>query len=386
MSSPRRRPDVAIVGAGLVGLVVAERLTALVPGVQVLVVEASGRLGGLCASQWNEHLGVNVHPRGTHVLATSSRRVWAYLTAQTRVIPYRHRVFACYQGELIPLPLGLEAVEAVYGAGLDPDQARSLVEKDAAPYRGKVPLTVEEVALASVGPRLYEAFVHGHVSKQWGVDPSKLAPEVFTSRFGLTYTRDNQYHPDARYQGLPAGGWGAMLHRLADRPGIRIELGRQASADDPPEYTRACLVTSPIDQWFGFDLGALERRSLAVEWRRTEARKAPKAATITYPDLAVPYYRTHAPALLPGGGATVTSSTSLVGYERHGPGEYQVDFVLRSPANKELADAYRQRAKHLAGGGLVFAGRGATFYDDMGTSIAAALTCATALSRRLCHT
>ncbi|MFJ5879921.1 UDP-galactopyranose mutase [Kitasatospora cineracea] len=373
----------AIVGAGLVGLIVAERLTALLPGVQVLVVEATSRLGGLCASQWNEHLGVNVHPRGTHVLATSSRRVWTYIAANTRVIPYRHRVYASYQGELVPLPLGLEAVQAVYGADLDAERARVLVERDAAPYRGKAPLTVEDAALASVGPRLYEAFVHGHVTKQWGVDPAKLSPEVFTSRFGLTYTRDNQYYPDARYQGLPAGGWGSMLHRLADRPGIRLELGRAASAEDPPEYARACVVTSPIDAWFGFDRGALERRSLAVEWRRTPASEAPRAATVTHPDPAVPYYRTHAPGLLPGGGPTVTDSTALVGYERHGPGEYQVDFVLRSPANQQLADTYRARARQLANGGLLFAGRGATFYDDMGTSIAAALTCATTLARRL---
>ncbi|MFJ4184160.1 UDP-galactopyranose mutase [Kitasatospora sp. NPDC089509] len=375
--------DVAIVGAGLFGLTLAERLTVALPGISVLVVEATGRIGGLCSSQWHERLGVHVHPRGTHVLATDDAKVWAFAAAHTRVIRYRHHVHAAYRGRLIPLPLGLEAVEAVFGGPLAADEARRLVDADRAPYRHPAPATVEQAALGELGPRLYEAFVHHHVAKQWGADPADLAPEVFTSRFGLRYTRGNRYHQHARWQGLPAGGWGSMLHRLADRSGIRVQLGHEADASDPPPFRHALVVTSPIDAWFGHRLGRLERRSLAVDWRPTRTRTAPTAPTVTYPDPAVPYYRTHTPSLLPGAAPTLTSRQVLVGYERAGTGERQVDFVLRSPGNLDLADAYRTLGQQLNGDGQFFAGRGTTFYDDMATTIAAAMHLARRLTTRL---
>jgi UDP-galactopyranose mutase len=375
-----RDPDVAIVGGGLYGLVVAACLARDLPGIDILVVEAHQRLGGLCTSVWHERLGVHVHPHGTHILATDDPRVWAFAQAHTRIHRHRQRVYASYQGRLIPLPLGLEAVEAVFSSGeiLTRSHARRLVDQDRAPYQNPQPKTVEDAALAQLGPRLYEAFVRGHVTKQWG-DPALLTPEVYTSRFGIAYRRA-RYRQHTRYQGLPAGGWGSMLHRLADRRGIRVQLGRPAGADEPPPYRHALVVTAPLDRWFGADLGALERRSLAVDWRTVRTDRAPAEATVTYPDLSVPYYRTHTPALLPFGTPAVPGKHSLVGYERSGTGEYQVDFVLRTPGNTDLASAYRTRASALASRHQFFGGRGTTFYDDMGTTIAAAMACADRLA------
>jgi UDP-galactopyranose mutase len=369
-------PDVAIVGGGLFGLVVAACLTRALPGISVLIVEAANRLGGLCRSQWNEHLGVHVHPYGTHVLATDDPKVWAFTQAHTRVQRHRQRVYASYRGSLVPLPLGMEAVEAVFADGgtLTRDRARRLVERDRGPFRNPRPETVEEAALSEVGPRLYEAFVRGHITKQWG-DPSRLDPRVFTSRFGITYGR-RPYRYRARYQGLPAGGWGSMLDRMAERPGVRVELGRQARADEPPPYRYALVVTSPLDQWFGSDLGTLGRGSLAIDWRAVPADRAPEHATVTYPDTSVPYYRTHTPALLPFGSPTLPGRRSLVGFERSGTGDCQVEFVLRTPENTELAAAYRRRAHALAARNQFFGGRGSTFHQDMGTTIADAMACA----------
>lgn len=380
---PVRDPDVAIVGGGLYGLVVAACLTRDLPGIGILVVEAGQNLGGLCRSQWNERLGVHVHPHGTHILSTDDRRVWAFAQAHTRIHRHRQRVYASYRGRLIPLPLGMEAVEAVFTDGrmLTRERARRLVDRDRSPFLNPHPKTVEEAALAQVGPRLYEAFIRGHVTKQWG-DPALLDPEVYTSRFTIAFSR-GPYRHRARYQGLPAGGWGSMLNRLADRRGIRVELGRPARGDDPPPYRRALVVTAPLDLWFGADLGRLERGSLAVDWRAVRTERAPSQATVTYPDPAVPYYRTHTPALLPFGTPVIPGRRALVGYERAGTGEHQVDFVLRTSANSAVAAAYRRRAADLADRKQFFGGRGATFYDDMGTTIAAAMACADRLTRLL---
>jgi UDP-galactopyranose mutase len=371
-----------VVGGGLFGLVLADRLTTLVPGVRVLVVEASARLGGVCASAADPRTGVVHHLYGTHVLSTSDDRVRTYVTGLTDLVPYRRRVYAAHDDHLVPLPLGLEAVESCYGGPLTAAEARRLVDSHAQPYRAGPRTTVEQAALASVGPRLYEAYVRGYVAKQWGAAPSRLSAEVFTDRFSIRYERASDYH-DRRWQGYPPDGWGPPLERLADQPGIAVHLGRPASAADPPPYTRACVVTSPVDAWFGHAFGALQRRSLRVDWRLTAPAEVPSRPTITYPGTQVPYYRTHVPALLPSTAPATLGDRVLVGYEYGEPGENQVDFALRTPANARLARAYRRLATATTTGGYLFAGRGSTFYDDMGTTIAAALTTARALSRAL---
>jgi UDP-galactopyranose mutase len=375
----RAAPDVAVVGGGLFGLVCAERLTTLVPGVRVLLVEASDRLGGLCSSTIDPCTGVTYHRSGTHVLATDDDQVRAYITGRTGLVPYRRKVYAAHGDQLVPLPLGLEAVESCYGGPLTAVEARRLVETDTLPYRGGPGRTVEQVALAAVGPRLYEAYVCGYVTKQWGLSPSRLAAEVFTDRFTIRYQCASDYHGQ-RWQGYPPDGWGPALQALADRPGITVQLGRHASAADPPPFTRACVVTAPVDAWFGHALGTFQRRSLHVDWRLTTPAHVPAKPTITYPGPHVRYYRTHVPALLPPTSPASGDGPVLVGYEYGGPGLSQVDFVLRTPDNARLADRYRQMASTTAADGLVFAGRGSTFYDDMGTTIAAALSTARALA------
>lgn len=393
----QRRPEVAIVGAGLFGLVVAEHLTRLTPGLRVQITEASSRIGGLCVSDIDPRTGVSFHPHGTNVLATSDRQVWAYVRSRTTAVELRPRAYTSYNGALLPMPLGLEAIEACFGAPLTPEQARRLVKADAAEHQCQPPATAEQAALAALGPRLYEAFVRGLLAKQWG-DPTTVTADVFTDHFTLRYAPTAE-DTGARWQGLPGGGWGPMLDRLTEHRGISVVLNHRASAADPPPFSRACVVTSPIDHWFGQDLGALERRRTTIDWRLVPAAQAPARGTVTYPDPDLPYYRTHTPALLGAAGAGPQlpgrRRALLVGFERAdcAPvgrcGVHQADVTLRTPRNRALADTYLSRAaaqRQLTASGdprVWFAGRGTGSHDDMGTTIAAALRLAETLAREL---
>ncbi|KAB1989793.1 UDP-galactopyranose mutase [Streptomyces triticiradicis] len=364
--------DVVIVGGGLFGLVLAEQLATRCPA-SVMVVEREHHLGGLCWSRRHAETGVEYNPYGTHVVATSDPRVWEWITSRVRMVAYEHTVHAAVAGRLIPLPLGLEAIEAAYGRKLSPEQARDAVERDAAPYRRAPADSVRTLALAQVGPRLYEMFVRGYVTAQWGADPADLAPEVFAERFGISYRPSRGYHPEAQWQGLPCGGYSTLIEPLADHPRIEVHLGRNYLNPPRPRYRQLMIVTSPIDAHFQHQLGPLQRRSLHVHWRVLDAEDAQSTPVVTYPDGASPYYRSHAPALLPWNCAHGKSATVLVGFEAAGPGPNQIDFVLRSPQNVELAAKYAQLA---AASNVLLAGRGTTFYDDMGHTIERALTLA----------
>jgi UDP-galactopyranose mutase len=377
-----RRPDVVVVGAGLFGLVAADRLTSLLPGVQVIILESADRIGGLCTTMICPHTGVTYNPYGTHTLATSDPRAWAYVQSRTRMISHRQRVYADVGEELVPLPLGLEAIRLCYGGpSLTPDEARRLVERDAAPHRtGRAPVNAEEAALAAVGPRLYDMFVRGHITKQWGTAPDQLAPGVFSDRFSIRFTPTTGYRTTARWQGFSARGWNAFFDRLTDNRDITVLRNTPATAEDLPLYSHACIVTTPIDAWFGHAMGTLARGRISVDWLLTDQDTAPGAALATYPGMHVPHYRTHTPGHLPGQ-APHGDDKVLVGYEHHGDGQHAIDFVLRTPANEALAKAYRARASRTDG--FYFAGRGTTFHHDMGTTIAAALALAAQLAKTI---
>ncbi|MFD3314744.1 UDP-galactopyranose mutase [Streptomyces sp. NPDC058656] len=367
-----RTHDVVIVGGGLFGLVLAEQLATRSPA-SVVVIEREHHLGGLCWSRRDSHTGVEYNPYGTHVVATSDPRVWEWITSRVRMVAYRHTVHAAVAGLLIPLPLGLEAIEAAYERTLTPEQARDTVERDAAPFRDAPADSVRALALAQVGPRLYEMFVRGYVTAQWGADPADLAPEVFAERFGISYRPSRGYHPEARWQGLPCSGYGTLIEPLADHPRIEVHLGRDYQHPPRPRYRQLMVVTSPIDAHFHHQLGPLQRRSLHLHWRVLDAGDAQSTPVVTYPNGMSPHYRSHAPALLPWNCAHGPSAAMLVGFEAAGSGPNQIDFVLRSPHNVELAGKYRQLTDAPD---VLLAGRGTTFYDDMGRTVERALTLA----------
>ncbi|MFJ3097933.1 UDP-galactopyranose mutase [Streptomyces hydrogenans] len=378
------RPDIVTVGAGLSGLVIADRLSTRLPGASITVLESTGQTGGLCTTLTDPLTGVTYNPYGTHVLATSDPRVWKYVSSHTEMASYQHRVWADIENELIPLPLGLEAISRAFGTSsytTTADQARALVDADAAPHRtGRTPTNAEEAALAAIGPRMYEMFVRGHITKQWGAPPDQLDPGVFTDRFGIQFTPTTGYRTNARWQGFPSRGWGDLFARLTDNPRITVLHNTPATADTLPPHRHACVVTTPIDAWFDFDMGTLERGRISFTWQHVDRSYAPHTPVTTYPDPAVPHYRAHSPEYLPDQLAHPHDKV-LVGFERHGEGQFPIDFVLRTQGNRQLADAYRARARHTPG--FHFTGRGTTFHDDMATTITSALALAEQIAQTI---
>jgi hypothetical protein len=108
----------------------------------------------------------------------------------------------------------------------------------------------------------------------------------------------------------------------------------------------------------------------------------------THPDETVPYYRSHRPRHLPWNTAGPPQpAVLLVGYEYAGvppPGGGEdtasISFVVRSPANAALALRYRRLADGVTS--YLLAGRGTTFYHNMGATVGAAIDLAAGLSRR----
>lgn len=104
--------DWLIVGAGLTGCTLAERIASQL-NQKVLLVERRDHIGGNAYDSYNEH-GLLVHKYGPHVFHTNSKEVWDYLSQFTEWRPYYHRVLAVVEGKKIPVPFNLNSLYMVF--------------------------------------------------------------------------------------------------------------------------------------------------------------------------------------------------------------------------------------------------------------------------------
>ena len=73
------QPDVLVVGAGIFGLTVAERL-ATQQGKRVLVVDKRDHIGGNAYSEFNDETGIECHKYGAHLFHRSGDMLISLLT------------------------------------------------------------------------------------------------------------------------------------------------------------------------------------------------------------------------------------------------------------------------------------------------------------------
>src|SRR5688572_8301663 len=104
--------DFMVVGAGFAGSVIAERLASR--GKSVIIVDRRSHIGGNAYDHYNDD-GLLVHRYGPHIFHTNSQDVFDYLSRFTEWRPYQHRVRALVDGQVVPIPINLDTVKALYG-------------------------------------------------------------------------------------------------------------------------------------------------------------------------------------------------------------------------------------------------------------------------------
>src|SRR5438477_5073028 len=112
--------DYLIVGAGLAGGVLAERLASQ-QGKKVLLVDKRNHIGCNTYDYYNRE-GILVHKYGPHIFHTNSKEVFEYLGQFTQWRPYEHRVLASVDGILVPIPINLNTINKLYGMHLNSEE------------------------------------------------------------------------------------------------------------------------------------------------------------------------------------------------------------------------------------------------------------------------
>ena len=277
--------DYLIVGAGFAGATIAERLAAHA-GKRVLICDKRPHIGGNAFDHYDD-AGVLVHKYGPHIFHTNSKEVYEYLSQFTEWRPYQHRVLACVDGQLLPIPINLNTINRMYGTDFTSFQLDEFFRSMAEP-RAQI-RTSEDVIVSKVGRELYDKFFRNYTRKQWGLDPSELDASV-TSRVPVRTNRDDRYFTDT-YQVMPRHGYTRMFERMLSHKNIKVLLNadyKDIVADIPHANV---IYTGPIDEYFGHRYGKLPYRSLRFEHETLDQAWSQEVATVNYPDESVPFTR-----------------------------------------------------------------------------------------------
>jgi UDP-galactopyranose mutase len=278
--------DYLVVGAGLAGSTVAERLASQL-GAAVLVIDKRPHVAGNTYDPVTDE-GLRYHRYGPHVFHTNAPHVVAYLSAFTRWRPYEHRVLARVDGELVPIPINRTTINRLYGLDLDPSGVGRFLAARAEPS-ARIDNS-EQMILSRVGRELYETFFRDYTRKQWGLDPAELDASV-CGRIPIRTGDDDRYFTDS-FQAMPADGFAAMVARMLDHPRIEVVTGSDfASVADQVRFDHL-IYTGPIDEFFDCKFGRLPYRSLRFEFETRDTAWAQPVGCVNEPSSGVPYTRT----------------------------------------------------------------------------------------------
>ena len=269
--------DWLIVGAGFAGSVLAERL-ANERGDKVLVVDRRNHIGGNAYDRYDD-AGILIHQYGPHIFHTNAKSVFDHLSRFTDWRPYEHRVLGRVDDKLVPIPINLDTVNALYRLDLTSDQLEGWFAERAEPVDEI--RTSEDVVVSKVGRELYEKFFRGYTRKQWGVDPSELDKSV-TARVPTRTNRDDRYFTD-EFQFMPAQGYTRMFETMLRSPNIHVmtQTDYRDVKDTIPH--RRTIFTGPIDEYFGFRFGRLPYRSLRFRHETLDQAQYQSVGTVNYP-------------------------------------------------------------------------------------------------------
>jgi UDP-galactopyranose mutase len=356
--------DYMVVGSGIFGATFAQR--AREKGKSVLVIDRRDHVAG---NVYTKNVnGVTTHLYGCHIWHTDKKDVWDYVNRFISFNNYRHKGVVNFKGQMLSFPINLMTMSQLWGVRT-PEEARLRVLEEIVPCER--PQNMEEWCLSVIGRTLYETFIEGYSTKQWARHPRELSASI-VKRLPVRYTFNDDYFHDLTYQGIPIGGYTRMVENMLD--GINVELGTDFESVRKKwrDYADKLVFCGGIDNYFNYELGELEYRSL--RWEHEEMRGDFQGhSCVNYTDLETKFTRIieHKHFENPESESTVVSR------------EYSVDWRETKdpyyPINDERnGDLYR-RYRTLAEGekDVIISGRlGSYKYLDMDDTISMALKAA----------
>ena len=370
--------DYLIVGSGLFGATFAFK--ARQAGKTCLVIDKRPQLGGNVYCEQVE--GINVHKYGAHIFHTSNKEVWDFVNAIVEFNRYTNSPVANYKGQLYNLPFNMNTFNKLWGVKTPAEAAAKIEEQKAdavAALNGREPSNLEEQALTLVGKDIFEKLIKEYTEKQWGRKCTEL-PAFIIRRLPVRLIFDNNYFND-KYQGIPIGGYNKLIEGLLARVDTMVNTDffnfkRNYNSDKGLWELESCnlkletpeiVYCGPIDQYFKFQFGKLDWRTVTFKTRIEDTPNYQGNAVVNYTSHDEPYTRVIEHKHFEMFGQEVYDCPKTVVSEEYST-EYKEGMEPYYPVNNDrnntLADQYRQLAAQEPH--VIFGGRLAEYrYYDM---------------------
>lgn len=355
---------ILVVGAGLLGSTYAHEMAK--KGYEIDVIEKRDHVGGNIYTFEMED--IQVHKYGAHIFHTHDKKIWDYVQQFATFNHYINSPIANYKGEIYNLPFNMNTFSRMWGIK-NPKEAQKIIKAQRSAIGGH-PQNLEEQAISLVGIDIYEKLIKGYTEKQWGKKAVDL-PAFIIKRLPVRMTYDNNYFNDP-YQGIPIGGYTQIIEKMLGHESINGQLNTDFF-DQKDYYLNnydQILYTGMIDQFFDYQLGDLEYRSLRFETQILDTENFQGNAVVNYTDAETPYTRVieHKHFEFGKQEKTVITYEYPATYKRGGEAYYPVNNL----ANNNLYAQYQKLTKEFPN--VIFAGRLAQYrYYDMHHVIALAL-------------
>lgn len=358
--------DYLVVGSGLFGAVFAYE--AAQRGFKVKVIEKREHIAG---NIYTERIAdIDVHRYGAHIFHTNNETIWQYMSQFTAFNHFVNAPIANYQGKLYNLPFNMNTFYQLWGTRT-PQEAQDKIAEQRKILGTKIPENLEEQAIALVGTDIYTTLIKDYTKKQWGKDPKEL-PAFIIKRLPVRFTFDNNYFSD-KYQGIPVDGYTAIIEKMLASDAIQVETKTDFFSDKEMYLSTypKIIYTGMIDEFFDYQLGILEYRSLRFETTLLpETANHQGNAVVNYTDAATPYTRIIEHKHFNFGEQPETIITKEYSTAWHkGDDAY---YPVNDQVNNQLYKRYVQLAKNEPT--ITFGGRLGTYqYLNMDQIVASAL-------------
>ena len=364
--------DYIIIGAGLYGAVFAQQAKAA--GKSVLVIDKRDHIAGNVYTEKVE--GIDVHKYGAHIFHTNNKVVWDYVNRFATFNRFTNAPVANYKGELYSLPFNMYTFNRMWGV-VTPDEAAAKIAEQKAVAGITEPKNLEEQAISLVGTDIYEKLIKGYTQKQWG-RPCKELPSFIIKRLPVRLTFDNNYF-NTLYQGIPMGGYTKLVERMLEGIEVRLGVDYLEHKAELEALAEKVVYTGAIDAYFGYQLGALEYRSVRFENELLDIPNFQGNAAVNYTDAETPYTRIIEHKWFTFGRDEQGNDLPKTVISREYSSEWHLGDEPYYPVNDEKNSTLYAKYKALAEREekVIFGGRlGEYKYYDMDAVIAAALTAA----------
>jgi UDP-galactopyranose mutase len=285
--------DYIIIGAGLAGCVMAERIANILDK-KVLIIEKRNHIGGNCYDYFNKN-NILVHKYGPHVFHTNLIEVWEYLSQFTQWNNYQLHVLGFIDNKKVPIPFNLNTLYELLPYDTAEKLEKKLIKKIG--HKTKIPILElkeksDDEDLKFLANFIYEKMFVNYTKKQWGITPEELDQSV-TERVPIYISRDNKYFQD-KYQGLPIDGYNKMFGKMVKNPNIKIMLDTDFNVVIKllnneiffrgEKFDGKLVFTGQIDELFNYEFGELPYRSLQFEFETLDCEYFQEVGIVNYPN------------------------------------------------------------------------------------------------------